>query len=289
MSGEFAIDRDHAQIGQGFFALYDYDPLMTITPETKIMTPHQPNRSDDLDAELIRQLKELGDRNDYAGYLDALNVALEKVVTVDNGEQLIPLTADSLGQRVHIRLVPIGIEANEMDRLHLRQALVEKIQSAAESLPPGYTLIVRDAFRTKKMVLDLYQLYINRLKNENPQLTERECDLRIRNLLAMPDDPVPPGHMTGGAVDIVLGDDTGERVNVEVSSDLIPRKDQATTFCPGLPQEIMERRLLLFNSLTQQGFHNYFKEYWHFSYGDAYWAVRRRYKNAIYGIPSRES
>jgi hypothetical protein len=117
-----------------------------------------------------------------------------------------------------------------------------------------------------------------RLVEHEPGLNESERDLRIRNLLAMPDDVVPPGHMTGG-------DEKGSRVNVEVSPQQIPRKRQALTFCPGLPNEIAEKRRMLLQSLTQQGFHNYSREYWHYSYGDAYWAVRRRLKIAIYGIP----
>ena len=65
----------------------------------------------------------------------------------------------------------------------------------------------------------------------------------------------------------------------------MPRKLQAPTFCDGLPDELVQRRRLLYGALTAQGFHNYSREYWHYSYGDAYWAVRRKDKTAIYGIP----
>lgn len=33
---------------------------------------------------------------------------------------------------------------------------------------------------------------------------------------------------------------------------------------------------------------SYSREYWHYSYGDAYWAVRRKNKVAIYGIPQEK-
>ena len=143
---------------------------------------------------------------------------------------------------------------------------------------------MRDALRTEAIVRALYKLYVSRLRSEKPWLSDWELDLQIRHLLAMPDDPVPPGHMTGGAVDVILGDVDGVRVDLEVPAKQIPRRQQAPTDCPGLPAVIVARRRALCSAMTSQGFHNYFKEYWHFSYGDGYWAVRRKSKVAIYGV-----
>jgi D-alanyl-D-alanine dipeptidase len=250
------------------------------------MLSQAPSGVEDLDAPLIRERRELSDREDYAGYLAVLNRALEEVKTKDNHEPMIGLTPEALGPRLFIWLVKLDVEANEIARLQLRQSVVQKLRAAADSLPPGHSLIIRDAFRTAGMVWDLYHLYMARLEQREPNLSKAECDVRIRNLLAMPDDPVPPGHMTGGAVDINLGDANGKRVDLEVNEKVRPRKLQAPTFCAGLPQELISRRKLLYDALTAQGFHNYSREYWHYSFGDAYWAVRRKEKTAIYGIPS---
>lgn len=238
-----------------------------------------------LDVDLIRKLREIGDRNANAEYLAVLNEALTKVVTIDNEEPLVPLNIETLGSRTFVDLVGLGVDSNETERLQLREGVVARLKRAADSLPSGYSLLIRDAFRTEAMVWNLYALYIERLKEREPTLTDAERDLRVRNLLAMPDDPVPPGHMTGGAVDAVLGDAKGNRLQLEVSEEQIPRIDQAVTFYPRLPAEILKKRSILFGALTGQGFNNYFREYWHFSYGDAYWAVRRRDKTAVYGIP----
>jgi D-alanyl-D-alanine dipeptidase len=237
-----------------------------------------------LDIPLIRQLRELSEQHDYAGYLDTLNRALAKVRTEESGEPLVRLSRDVIGPRIFIWLVKLDVDSDESERLQLRASVVQRLKSAAESLPTGYSLIIRDAFRTARMIWDLYRLYMARLEKKEPQLSEYERDLRIRNLLAMPDDPVPPGHMTGGAVDINLGDVNGNRVDLELKEDVMPRKLQAPTFCAGLPDEIVERRSVLFQALSGQGFHNYSREYWHYSYGDAYWAVRRQDKTAIYGL-----
>jgi D-alanyl-D-alanine dipeptidase len=244
--------------------------------------------TEELDVPLIRELQKLSDENDDAGYLAALNKSLAKVRTEENGEPLLRLSREKLQPRIFLWLVNLDIPADDKHRLQLRESVVDRLTKAAHSLPSGYSLLIRDAFRTEKMVWELYRMYMLRLKQREPLLNEKERDLRIRNLLAMPDDPVPPGHMTGGAVDINLGDANGRRVDLEVGEDLIPRRLQALIDCVGLPQEITERRRMLLEVLTNQGFHNYSREYWHYSFGDAYWAVRRRDKVAIYGIPASE-
>ena len=238
----------------------------------------------EIDELLIAELRRLGDALDYEGYLKRLYAALDNVRTVECGEPLVPLNADTLCARLSLQLVSLGIPTDEGGRAFLRRGVVDRLNDAARSLPTGYSLIIRDALRTRRNVLDLYQKYSERLKAEKPTLSARDIDLEIRNVLAMPDSPVPPGHMTGGAVDVVLGDANGHRVDVELPADRMPRKLQAPTLCPGLPPELIERRTILHQAMTRHDFHNYFKEYWHFSYGDAYWAVRRKVKVAIYGI-----
>ncbi len=241
--------------------------------------------NEELDVALIERLKELGSDEDSARYLATLDEALARVKTIDNQEPLVKLNNNSLGNRIHIWLVDLEVETTEVERLQLRRTVAEKLKAAADSLPFGYSLIIRDAFRSEKMIWDLFSHYLQRLGDREPELSARERELRVRTLLAMPDDLVPPGHMTGGAVDVNLGDADGCRLDLEVPADQIPRKLQAPTFCSGLPDQLVRRRQLLYRSLTNQGFYNYFREYWHYSYGDAYWAVRRKNKRALYDIP----
>jgi D-alanyl-D-alanine dipeptidase len=239
----------------------------------------------ELDVALIARLRAFSDQRNDAGYLQTINDALKLVHTQDTGEPLVPLNHETLGNRVFVWLVELGVPADESQRLKLRKTVVGKLRDAAHSLPKGYSLIIRDAFRTDEMVWRLYELYIQRLKVREPGLTESDCDVKVRNILAMPDDPVPPGHMTGGAVDVNLGDERGQRVDLELPENEMPRSLQAPMFCVGLPSKLVERRKVLYESMIGQGFHNYFREYWHYSYGDAYWAVRRLDKRTLYGIP----
>lgn len=238
----------------------------------------------EIDILFANKLKELLIDNKYEEYLEYLHEELKKVVTEDIGEPLVSL--HTLPQTVVINLVDLHIETIDTDRLRLRSGVVVLLKQVEENLPKGYHLMIRDAFRSKLIVEQLRALYIQREKEKNPNLSDQEASLLVEMFLATSDDIVPPGHMTGGALDVVLAYDDGTRVPMEVSYDLIPRAKQIRTICEGLPQEIMNNRKILVEAMESVGFHNYSGEYWHYSYGDAYWAVRRKDKKALYGIPA---
>lgn len=250
-----------------------------------------PNQ-DELDIELIEQLRNLGKKNKFQEYLDLLNKNLEKVKIEECNEQLLYLPRH-LSRDIFIKpfdpekVIEVENEKEYKNKLFLRKTIVEWLNDAQTLLPKGYHLLIMDPLRTEDMVWKLYKKYFEKRKKENPELSDKEIDLWLRNLLAMSDDPVPPGHMTGGAVDVILADDQGKPIPMKIDYKIIPKENQKFTFCPGLPEEIIEKRKILYDTLTKVGFHNYFREYWHYSYGDPYWAVRRKNKIAIYGIPKK--
>ena len=70
-------------------------------------------------------------------------------------------------------------------------------------------------------------------------------------------------------------------------SSKLSYKENATTFQPKLPNYIQRNRQLLYEVMTGVGFVNYPLEYWHYSYGDYYWAKANGVDSAIYGIMER--
>lgn len=242
----------------------------------------------ELDDELIFRLKNLLDQGSAQEYLDELNKELIKVVTMENNEALGSLS--SLPNDIFIDLVDLKIsETNNEKRKFLRVGVIEKLIKAQRTLPKGIHLLIRDAFRSEDMVWEMYRLYLQRIKETKSGISDEEANLKVRMLLAMPDDVVPPGHMTGGAVDVVLSYTDKTRVPMEIASELLPREKQMKTHCEGLSEEVIKNRKILLDAMEAQGFHNYSGEYWHYSYGDSYWAVRRKNKIAMYGIPKKNN
>jgi D-alanyl-D-alanine dipeptidase len=97
---------------------------------------------------------------------------------------------------------------------------------------------------------------------------------------------VPP-HSTGGAVDVYLIDlFTNEIIDMGIHpKDLMDFLDLNMYIINSNLITSTQRyyRELMADVLNEVGFVNYPSEYWHWSYGDRYWAYVKKEPNAIYG------
>lgn len=238
----------------------------------------------EFDLKLISRLKSLAERNEYKDYLNTLNNALRKVKIKENGEKML-FAPNHLRPDIFIDVSDRNVFVSNKKSFFLRKGVIDRLNKAQEILPKGHHLLLCDLFRTEKDVWKLYRAYSAELKQRENFLSKEEIDIKIRNILAMPDDPAPPGHMTGGAVDVVLADSNKKRIPLKIDYKKLPREKQMFTFCQELPTRIKKKRMILYEAMIAVGFNNYLREYWHYSYGDAYWAVKRKIKIAVYGIP----
>ncbi len=82
-------------------------------------------------------------------------------------------------------------------------------------------------------------------------------------------------------MDLVLVNDAGDELNMgsplNVEGPLM-RADAA-----GLPKEAQENHATLLRAMEDTDFVNYPHEWWHFSYGDRYWAFTTGEPAAPYG------
>jgi D-alanyl-D-alanine dipeptidase len=238
-------------------------------------------KNKELDTQLIQKLRRLGNKNKHEKYLEVLNEALEDV-EINECEEAMLYLPNHLPDSIFINQ-----KNKDVSLPYLRESIVDMLQKVQNQLPARFHLYLANITRTKEIVDKLYNRYKQKaidLKN----LSDKEADILVRNILAMPDDPVPPGHMTGAAIDVVLADDQGNLLPMKEDYNKIPREVQSFTNFTDLPEELLKNRKILYRAMTDAGFHNYFREFWHYSYGEAYWAVRRKDKTAIYGIPSKE-
>ncbi len=239
-----------------------------------------------VDHKIINKLIELDSQQKDEEFLVFQKGELSKVKLCENHEPILPLQGN-LDQSIVIKLGNLRLpDVDDNERMFLRKTVIKKLNQAQSILPKGYHLVIRDAFRSEGIVWKLYQKYWNKVKEDNPNFSDKEIDIFIRGKLAMPDDNVPPGHMTGAAVDVELCDDSGQYLLLrDAGTNMISSPKHQHTFCPNLPKEMHKNRMLLYRTMTKVGFSNFFREYWHYSYGDAYWALKRKKKIAIYGVP----
>jgi D-alanyl-D-alanine dipeptidase len=90
-------------------------------------------------------------------------------------------------------------------------------------------------------------------------------------------------HVTGAAVDLTLVDSRGVELDMGTSIDADRASADTGAADADLLEPVRARRALLARVLTDAGLVNYPSEWWHWSYGDRYWALVTGADAALYG------
>jgi D-alanyl-D-alanine dipeptidase len=132
-----------------------------------------------------------------------------------------------------------------------------------------------DAQRT---IIDTYEQELRQLHPEWP--AER---LRVEtSKFVSPVDVAP--HSTGGALDVTLCTGDGVELDMGTAVDDTPEASGNACFTAArnLPWVARRNRQILIGALASVGLVNYPTEWWHWSYGDRYWAFMTRADHATY-------
>src|SRR6202034_170784 len=87
-----------------------------------------------------------------------------------------------------------------------------------------------------------------------------------------------PPHSTGGAVDVTLRSGEGGELDMGSTSDDTPLRNGSRNYMHSrmITEIARQNRAMLAAAMVDAGFVNYPAEWWHWSYGDQYWAFRSR-------------
>jgi D-alanyl-D-alanine dipeptidase len=163
---------------------------------------------------------------------------------------------------------------------YLRRTAAAMLNAAQDSLPAGYRLRVGTALRTLAMQRHGWDHYFQRMREEHPQWPLSALRRATNKYFAPYDQKAPPGHCTGGAVDVGLLGPDGEALDLTS-----PTKgwDGAYTWSDKLSSEAKANRMVMVEAMLGAGFSNCRDEFWHYSYGDSAWAVRVGESECPYG------
>lgn len=186
--------------------------------------------------------------------------ALNRVKIVDRGEPL-----------VDIRDFCLGVEVRDGVCPYLRRAVAGMLNRAAASLPSGYKFQVGTALRTLGMQKGGWDGYFKKMQEEHPEWPLSALRRATNRFFAPYDQPAPPGHCTGAAVDVGLFGPNGQPVDVTSPTE---RWDGAYTWTDRISPESRANRMIMVDAMLGAGFSNCRDEFWHYSYGDSAWAVR---------------
>lgn len=160
---------------------------------------------------------------------------------------------------------------------HVRAGVGERLAYAQACLPDEYQLQLEEGWRPARVQQHLWEINLDRLKASRPDLTDAELRRENTRLVAPP-DKAPP-HSTGGAVDVVLLHRGG---CAEMGWGFNQPGDGSRTSYP-VGHDARFHRDLLAQAMDAAGFINYPQEWWHWSYGDRYWAFQTTHPVALYG------
>ncbi|MFE0490671.1 MULTISPECIES: M15 family metallopeptidase [Streptomyces] len=192
------------------------------------------------------------------------------------GEPLVDLRADG-----HLRL-----DARKADDdgsyARLRAGARERLLRAQRLLPDGLRFLVVEGYRPPALQSRYFEEYAATLRRAHPEAPPG----RIRELAsAYISPPEVAPHVSGGAVDLTLCGADGRELELGTEVNATPEESEGAcrTGAPGLTEEARANRAVLGRALSSAGFVNYPTEWWHWSYGDRYWALSTRAAAARYG------
>ena len=154
-------------------------------------------------------------------------------------------------------------------------------EEAARSLPEGYFLGLVEGWRPIERQQRIYDHMWKCAKAVFPERNHASLRRTVCRFVAPTDQKAPPGHCTGAAVDVSLVDKEGETIDVNSPFD---RFRAAPTYSFGLTDEAKRNRSILVDAMLSVGFSNCRDEWWHYSFGDAGWAVRTDEPECCYGL-----
>ncbi len=165
----------------------------------------------------------------------------------------------------------------------IRQGVAERLERVVSALPDDLTLIVWDAWRSFETQQALYEGWMAELARKHTEWSQTVLHRETARYVSVPsrDPDRPAPHITGGAVDLTLGDRDGTPLDLGTEFDAFVPQAGAGAL-ETTPSAAREHRRLLFWAMAAQGFTAYVEEWWHFDFGDQFWGSITG-GHAIYG------
>jgi D-alanyl-D-alanine dipeptidase len=168
----------------------------------------------------------------------------------------------------------------------VRRGLAERLVAAAGLLPRGIGLRVAEGHRTADAQEAIVASYGAGLRALHPHVDDAELR-RLTSRFVAPVEVAP--HVAGAAVDLTLVDACGDDLDLGTVIDATPEQSDGRCFtaADGIGPDARAHRDLMQRVLGGVGLVNYPTEWWHWSYGDRYWALVTGAAHAPYGPVSR--
>lgn len=164
----------------------------------------------------------------------------------------------------------------------VRAGLAARLAEAQRLLPLDVELDVVEGHRPAAAQRAIIARYSDEVRAAHPGASTAELH-RLTSRFVAPLEVAP--HVAGAAVDLTLVDANRKMLDLGTQIDATPEQSDGTCYfeADGISSEARAHRDLLAAVLTRAGLVNYPTEWWHWSYGDRYWALLTGAPAALYG------
>lgn len=164
----------------------------------------------------------------------------------------------------------------------VRRELAIRLENARAALPCGIGLRVVEGYRPAHRQQAIIERYSAEIRAARPGIGEP--DLHVLTSRYVAPLAVAP-HVAGAAVDLTLVDSRGQELDLGTPIDATPEQSGGRCYfaADGISAQARANRDLLARVLCREGMVNYPTEWWHYSYGDRYWALATGAAYALYG------
>ncbi|WKU42823.1 M15 family metallopeptidase [Streptomyces sp. VNUA116] len=165
---------------------------------------------------------------------------------------------------------------------HVREGVLERLQRAQSALPDGVRLLLVEGYRPPVLQEQYFERYVAWLRAANPQWSGTQVHRAASRFVAPPE--IAP-HTAGAAVDITLADANGHELDLGTGTNATPEESDGACYmdAKNISAKARYHRRILAHALAGAGLVNYETEWWHWSYGDRYWAMKTGSPTALYG------
>lgn len=194
----------------------------------------------------------------------------------ERGEPLVDLRAVEA-----IRVDP-RLADREGAYAHVRLSVADRLVAAQTRLPRELRLLVVEGYRPVALQQGYFASSVTRHRAAHPDWDEGRVRTEAGRYVS---PPFVAPHVTGGAVDLTLCTSTGAELPMGTPVNATPPEagEACHTASAAISPEARANRDILGTAMTSSGFVNYPTEWWHWSFGERYWAFTTNAHHALYG------
>jgi D-alanyl-D-alanine dipeptidase len=199
--------------------------------------------------------------------------SVARIPVKECGEKLVPAADDFVLSSLK--------DGHDPYRSRIREGVFNRLIAAQAGLPAGLRICWVEGHRDPKLQERYFNNYRERLEELDRNLSDEDSYLLASRYVAPP--KIAP-HVSGAAIDLTLCDEEGSELDMGTPVNATPEDSNGTCyFDAAVSVEARWNRTVMAKALEEVGLVNYPTEWWHWSYGDRYWAMATGATAGIYG------